>query len=97
MTCVYLLHFSEPIAHAQHYIGWAKDFENRLDHHCNGTGARLTQVAVERGIEIIVACIWDGKDKSFERRLKNQKNGRRMCPICNPGNIRMEDDHDQEQ
>lgn len=22
---VYLLHFERPLAHAQHYIGWAKD------------------------------------------------------------------------
>lgn len=94
MTCVYLLHLSEPIAHSQHYIGWAKDFDNRLDHHKNGTGARFTQVAVERGIEIQVARVWEGKDKSFERHLKNQKNGRCMCPICNPGNARMmEDNH----
>jgi predicted GIY-YIG superfamily endonuclease len=70
------------MSHARHYIGWAKNFKQRMAHHRGGTGARFTQVAIERGIELLVARIWDEGDKSFERRLKNCKKPSRFCPIC---------------
>ena len=81
---VYLLHFSKPYKHARHYIGWAKHLYERLDHHRNGTGARLTQVVTEAGIDLELARTWEGKDRTFERRLKNQKKAGEFCPICNP-------------
>lgn len=86
---VYLLHLDAPLASgstAQHYIGWSKNgwtFKERLSRHQAGQGARFTQVAVERGIGFAVVRKWKG-DKCFERKLKNQKNARRLCPICNP-------------
>jgi predicted GIY-YIG superfamily endonuclease len=79
---VYLIHFSEPYKHAAHYIGWAKDLEERLAHHKNGTGARLTQVVVDAGILLFLARVWHGKDRSFERRLKNCHKPSEFCPIC---------------
>lgn len=50
--------------------------------HRLGRGARLCEVAKERGITFKVAEVWMG-DRSLERQLKRQKNSRRFCPICN--------------
>ena len=82
---VYLLHFERPISDkhtCQHYLGWCKDLEDRTDEHRRGTGARLTQVAKERGIKFEVVRTWEGGDRKLERRLKNQKGSPRLCPIC---------------
>ena len=82
---VYLIHFDKPISTqhtTQHYIGYAADVEKRLEAHQNGTGARLTAVANERGITYQVVRIWSDGDRTLERRLKNQKNARRYCPVC---------------
>lgn len=79
---VYILHFSTRVGHALHYVGWANDVPGRVKHHKAGSGARLTQVAVERGVEMTLARTFDGADKSFERRLKNTNNTAKYCPIC---------------
>lgn len=86
---VYLLHFSKPIAPgrhtAQHYLGSADDVYARLLEHRAGKGARLCQVANERGIEYNVVRIWvadPGQGRQLERKLKNRKMGNRLCPIC---------------
>lgn len=81
---VYLLHFDRPISDrhtAQHYIGWAFHLGSRIEQHLKGKGARLTQVARERGIGFVIAETWPG-DRYFERRLKDRKMGSRLCPIC---------------
>lgn len=83
---VYLLHFERPISLAhtcQHYLGWALDLDMRLAAHRAGRGARLTQVAVERGIAFSVVRTWPG-DRVLERRLKNRKESPRLCPLCFP-------------
>lgn len=84
---VYLLHFSHPLHHARHYIGWcasADTFDARLQHHRNGSGARITQVATKNGIDLEVARTWPNADRFFERRLKNLHGASRICPLCNP-------------
>ncbi len=81
---VYLLHFAAPISDqhtTQHYIGFALDLEARLDEHERGRGARLTQVARERGIVFQVAATWKG-DRALERALKNLHNAPLLCPVC---------------
>ena len=80
---VYLLHFSRPLAHARHYIGSTKfpDPVVRLRQHQAGAGARITQVAVESGIELQLVRIWAGGRK-LERRLKRRHEAPRLCPIC---------------
>lgn len=81
---VYLLHFSRPISEAhscQHYLGWCLDINARLAMHRAGKGARLTQVAVERGIGFEVVRTWEGS-RELERHLKNSKRGPRLCPLC---------------
>lgn len=80
----YLIHFSKPISDrhtCQHYAGSAIDIGMRFVDHVMGRGARLTQVAVERGIHFEIVRVWPG-GRAFERQLKNQKNLRRYCPIC---------------
>lgn len=95
MTC-YLLHLNTPLSRgvnkkgkaleAGHYIGWAENLAARLKHHGGASGARFLQVCHERGIDWRVARIWEGPlaTRSFERRLKNCKKARALCPICNP-------------
>lgn len=81
---VYLIHFARPISGAhttQHYTGWAYDWKARLAQHKAGHGARLTQVAVERGIDFDVVQVWPG-DRDFERYVKRMKAANRLCPIC---------------
>jgi len=92
--CVYLLHFQTPISRgtsargtalqAGHYLGYADDLEVRLAQHRAGNGARLTEVIAQRGISFVVARVWPGADRHFERRLKKHNHGPRLCPICNP-------------
>lgn len=83
---VYLLHFSQPVGSSrhqcQHYIGYASKLNTRLDHHKLRPDVRLMQVLQERGISFALARTWEG-GKELERKLKNQKNGGRLCPICN--------------
>jgi len=83
---VYLLHFERPLAHAQHYIGWAKDkrtMNARIKHHAGGTSrARIMEVIHAQGIGFQVVKTWVEGDRNFERRLKNQKHAWRHCLIC---------------
>jgi predicted GIY-YIG superfamily endonuclease len=84
---VYILHFNVPIAHARHYTGYCKDIARRLAQHRMGRdgkhgGARLTQVACERGIDFQLVYLEPGT-RADERRLKRAKNAPRLCPICN--------------
>lgn len=79
---VYLLHFHTKYYHAQHYIGYSPNIEDRLLKHLHGDGARLMQVIGELGIPWEVAFIWPGADRNFERRIKNQHNAARLCPLC---------------
>jgi predicted GIY-YIG superfamily endonuclease len=83
---VYLLHFDSKISDkhtTQHYTGWTKYLAGRVAKHLAGRGARLTQVARERGIGFVVARTWPG-DRTFERKIKNRHEGPTLCPICNP-------------
>lgn len=86
---VYLLHFSQPIADGhpcRHYIGSAADLWTRIAQHRAGKGARLTEVAHERGIGVVVASIWPVPVgltlRQLERQLKRRKNAPKLCPIC---------------
>jgi predicted GIY-YIG superfamily endonuclease len=78
---VYLLHLDIPIAHAKHYLGSAEDLDARLARHRSGNGARLLEVAHERGIGFSLVRTWEG-GRELERRLKRRKNAPRLCPIC---------------
>ena len=87
MGYCYLLHFHTPIAPGrhtcQHYLGYtARRLRLRISEHRNGRGARLTQVAIERGISFTCVRTWPNGSRSLERKLKNQKNSFSLCPIC---------------
>lgn len=79
---VYLIHFDRPYKHARHYIGFTDNLIKREHaHQCTADGAKLLQVVRSAGIPFEVVRTWDG-DRNFERKLKNQKNASRLCPIC---------------
>lgn len=78
---VYLIHLDTPIHHACHYLGSAIDPWSRLEEHRNGKGARLLQVAVERGIGFRIVRTWQG-GRQLERQLKDRHAGPELCPIC---------------
>lgn len=80
MSYVYLLHFDQPISErhtCQNYIGYTDNLSSRIKDHTSGNGARLTQVARERGIKFTVARVWKGT-RELERKLKNRKNGNKL-------------------
>lgn len=84
---VYILHFSEKLSHAQHYVGYSKAPESRLHRHIQRMEQPLLRAALQAGIEITIARIFPGADRNFERQLKNRKNSARYCPICNPDGV----------
>lgn len=79
---VYLLHFERPFGHAQHYIGFSRDVDDRLEEQLRGNGARLVRHVIAAGIPIVLAKEWPNVDQVFEYRLKNRGGARRCCPIC---------------
>jgi len=87
---VYALHLLDQVSPdrtCQHYIGWTPGNDpihllNRLRSHMRGRGARLLQVAGERGIGFVVARVWWGGSRELERQLKARKNGPKLCPYC---------------
>jgi hypothetical protein len=82
---VYLLHMMQPVnpEHpCRHYLGWAADVRPRIYAHLHGKGARLTEVAHERGIIMVWVRVWEDGDRTLERKLKNRKNAPALCPIC---------------
>lgn len=88
MALIYLLHFSKPISDnhtTQHYIGYTNSLKRRLAEHKSGRGARLVEVAQERGIEFEVSRTWSKGTRAKERKLKNLKNAPMLCPVCNKG------------
>jgi len=84
---VYLICFQNHFKHARHYLGFAKnDVEKRLEKHRKGQGSKLLRAVASAGIEFDVIRTWSNVDRHFERRLKNMKNTKAMCPLCNPAN-----------
>lgn len=82
---VYLIHFNKKFKHAKHYIGFCKDgrLKERMFHHKNGTGSKLMKAVSKAKINWKVVRVWDNEDGNFERKLKNMKNSKKLCPICN--------------
>lgn len=82
MGTVYILHLDSKLnGTAGHYIGWARELENRLYHHRKGSGARFTRAANIAGIQYSIAADWPGT-RNLERAMKNAKNHKLFCPIC---------------
>jgi hypothetical protein len=84
---VYLIHIDAKIAgHAQHYMGWAGNLKSRLGQHRRGTSraSKLMAEVKRLGLTWQLARTWEEEDRNFERKLKNRKNHRALCPVCNP-------------
>lgn len=87
---VYLIHLERPLAHAQHYIGFVDadkghTVEARLEKHRKGTGNPMLRAAMLQGIRFDVVRVWPNATRTDERKLKNRKKARCMCPICQKG------------
>ncbi len=78
---VYLLHFDAQLGHAQHYIGWALDAMDRVNGHLEGKGSAIVAALVGQGDSAELVRTWDG-DRNLERKLKDRKNARQLCPKC---------------
>jgi len=78
---VYLIHFETKLAHAQHYLGFTTDLEQRLKSHSGKNGSKLMNAVNENEIKWSVSRTWT-KPKSFERELKNCANSPVLCPVC---------------
>lgn len=80
---VYLIHFDHPLKHAQHYLGFVEsNLDERIKRHKAGVGAKILKAANEAGIGWSVVRTWEDGDRNFERKLKNQKKSRCLCPVC---------------
>jgi predicted GIY-YIG superfamily endonuclease len=80
---VYLIHFEEKLHHAQHYIGFVdKNLQQRIKKHKSNKGAKLFVAVNNKGIPWEVVRVWEGGDRQLERRLKNRKKSRCLCPLC---------------
>ena len=84
MDTLYLIHFMAKYKHAQHYLGLSNDIPRRMEEHSSGQGSALMKAVTEADIPWDVVRTWKNADRMLERRLKNQKNAWRLCPICNP-------------
>ena len=84
----YLMHFEKEYKGCGHYLGFCEDgnLESRLKKHKSGNGAKLLKALNQANIKYEIVRIWQNEDRNFERRLKNQKNSKRFCPVCNPYN-----------
>lgn len=80
---VYLIHFERKLKHAQHYIGFVDgNLPQRIARHKRGSGAKLLRAVNAAGIPWHVARTWPEGSRTFERQLKNYKNARHFCPVC---------------
>ena len=89
MGIVYLLHFDSKLHHAQHYLGYASNLEQRVEQHRKGrSGAGLVRAFFERNVPFVVARTWDG-NRLLERHFKDRwHSGVKLCPLCNGGRER---------
>lgn len=81
MGFVYLIHFEHKLHHAQHYIGYTDNVERRMKRHREGNGSKLISAITKVGIAWELVRVWEG-DRTLERKLKNRKKARDLCPIC---------------
>ena len=58
---VYLIHFDKNLCHAQHYIGWSENVEERCKQHKAGTGAKIIAAINELNIGWKVVRVWENQ------------------------------------
>ena len=83
MGLVYIIHFEEKLKHAQHYIGFVEnDLQQRIERHLANQGSKLLAAVNKAGIKWEVVKVYENVDRAFERKLKNRKGARHLCPKC---------------
>ncbi|MBZ5613401.1 MAG: hypothetical protein LAO23_05280 [Acidobacteriia bacterium] len=80
MGTIYLLHFDQKIGRSQHYLGWTRNLDQRLDDHRTGRGGKTTARFRAAGIGFELAAQWSGSPDD-EKRFKN-RSLRSLCSIC---------------
>lgn len=83
---VYILHFDDPLAHAQHYVGMTGNLRTRLEAHATGNGARLTEVLRDGEKPWTLGGLFQTtatNARRVEKNLKDSKNTGRYCDVCN--------------
>jgi hypothetical protein len=83
---VYILHITPRFEGAGHYLGWSDDIMRRVySEHLRGgyAASPLVRAALAAGCEVKLARIFPGKDRHFEKALKDRKNTPKLCPCCN--------------
>lgn len=84
---IYILHFDQKLAHAQHYTGSTADLATRLIAHATGAGSRICRALYHQGVNWQLAAlgVTDRTGmRAIERHVKNQNNIARYCPFCSP-------------
>ena len=84
---VYLAHFDKPYSGRRHYLGWTVDLKKRIESHRLGTtekGAEIIASLKKVGIDWRIVRTWEQKTMQDETRMKQNKNLKRLCPICSP-------------
>lgn len=83
---LYIFHFDEKVAHAQHYIGITKDPVRREKEHCSGQGSPLIKAFMKAKISYTFEVVGDfpnySEAKEAERKKKNRGGASKWCPIC---------------
>jgi hypothetical protein len=86
---LYVIHLDSPMRQtdtksARHYIGFVDGsgrLVERMALHRSGRGSRFLNAANEYGIRWRLVAVYRG-ERTDERRLKNQNNSARICPLC---------------
>lgn len=84
-SCLYVLHFLEPLSHAKHYAGCTSSLFQRLEAHATGSGSKICKVLYKIGINWTLAAVYlcsKVQMRRLERQLKNCHDLGRWCPLC---------------
>lgn len=83
---VYLIRLDTLLSNkVRYYIGFTPRTPlERLETHRKGQGAKILAECNRRGITYHIVRVWEDVTRNFERKLKNRKNHKRLCPILNP-------------
>lgn len=79
---LYLICFADaPVRHALHYLGFTeRAVDERFREHVEGAGARLMRAVRPSAARLVRT--WENATRADERKLKNRKNHRGLCPRC---------------
>jgi predicted GIY-YIG superfamily endonuclease len=68
----------------RHYLGWARNIRQRIEHHRAGTSdSKFMRNVNAAGVPWTTTHLWLGATRVDERRLKQQKKAWKLCPRCN--------------